>query len=256
MKPFAKHQNEAIALRATSTSEKIREPQQWQHARAVGNELVVFQSVHRGRSDLQHFADSGLEHGVLFAVDGHDQRVGDRQRQRQLDHKSGAFLWGRFKREGPVELLDRAPNHVHADAAALSRSLVADSESGCTSISAVQRRPGASETMPVARAPRKNLLEIDALTIVFHFQRDSLAVRAPQSILASAGLPATRSSGFKPWLMALRQVKKRMHHPLDRELIDFRVFAGQLERSPLKLVRQIANAGAFARISRNGTMHA
>ena len=235
-------------------------------ARRRGTAAISWSSTARsdaGSTSMTSRTDA-LRHGERPIADVGDQRVGDRQRQRQLDHEARAAARLGLKRERAAQLLDRRLHHRHADAAAAGAvGLVARRESRradqIEQRGGVERPLGHRQTGRAgARAPPPRH------RCRGRRRRSRCTTTRRRSTPPSVSVPSARLAGGQPLRRRFEavadgvahQVQDRIHHPLDQELVDLGVLPAQLEphlRLPVSRARSRTTNGMRRKISPTGT---
>ena len=109
--------------RAARPRRRVRQPEQpsephdRQRRAAVRRHLVALDAAATRRSTSMTSRTAACGTANVSLADRRDQRVGDRQRQRQLESEPRAGARRRLERQRAAELLDRGPDDAHADAA-------------------------------------------------------------------------------------------------------------------------------------------
>src|SRR6476646_6057876 len=79
--------------------EYVRKPHDRQRSTTVLDEFTRFDRMYRPGVQLDDFTHGGLRHCERIAADARDQRVGDRQRQRELEREPRSLA----RRRGEVQ---------------------------------------------------------------------------------------------------------------------------------------------------------
>ena len=243
------HEHVQRPPRPLGNPEQPAEPDDREHAATIRRDLVVLDCPQRRRLHLDDFAHRRLRHGERPIPDGRDHRVGDRERQRQLDDEPGAMPRLGVERQRAVQLLNRGLDHRHPDAAAAGAvRLFARREPGRAN-QIQQRRvvepPVGDGHAEAPRAPADRL-RIDAAPVVGDFQHHGIpggrGGQRQRPFFRLVRGPSLRRRLDPVADRVPHQVENGIHHPLDQVFVDLGFLP--LEHQPHlrgRVLRQVAD---------------